>query len=123
MERLGALMAGLARDAAATRLGVGALPLDPASRGLDLVAALPVVRDMLGGVPGQGREDATPRILVQFAPRSGSTEADVRADVVNAGYEYVAGGAAAAGRERELRDRSLEHAGRPARWGSPSRRR
>jgi hypothetical protein len=91
VERLAALMTGLGRDAAAQRLGLGALPLDPTSRALNSAAALPVVRDLLGGLPGQGREDATPRILVQLAPGAATTEADVRADIVNAGYEYVAG--------------------------------
>lgn len=95
VDRLAALMTGLSRDGAAQRLGLGSLPLDPTSRALNSAAALPVVRDLLGGVPGQGREDATPRILVQLAPGAPASEADVRADIVNAGFEYVAGALAA----------------------------
>lgn len=101
VDRLGAVMAGLARDAGAGRLQVAALPLEPSGGNLDVAGALPVVRDVLGGAPGQGRgEDLTPRVMVRLAPGAGATVADVRADVVNAGYEYVDGGrteAAAAG--------------------------
>ncbi len=92
VERLAAVLTGLSRDGPAGRLGVAVLPLDGSGNGLDVAAALPVVRDLLGGEPGQGREDATPRILVEIGP--GIRESDVRADILNAGFEYVAGGAA-----------------------------
>ena len=98
VDSLGAVVAGLARDAAAGRLGVAALPLEQGSRNLDLAAALPIVRDTLGGVQGAGRgEDVTPRVLVRLAPGAPGSAADVRADIVNAGYEYVDGGVAAPG--------------------------
>lgn len=95
VDLLGAVVTGLARDGAANSLGVGVLPLDPSGYGLDVAAALPVVRDLLGGEPGEGRGDATPRIQVQLAAGSGLSESDVRADVLNAGYEYIDGGAGA----------------------------
>jgi hypothetical protein len=97
VDLLGAVVTGLSRDAVANKLGVGVLPLDATGYGLDVAAALPVVRDLLGGEPGEGRGDATPRIQVQLAPGSGLKESDVRADVLNAGYEYVDGGPAGAG--------------------------
>lgn len=97
VDLLGAVVTGLARDGAAKTLGVGVLPLDASGFGLDVAAALPIVRDLLGGEPGEGRGDATPRIQVQLAPGSGVQESDVRADVLNAGYEYVDGGAAPGG--------------------------
>jgi hypothetical protein len=97
VDLLGAVVTGLARDGAGGKLGVGVLPLDSSGHGLDVAAALPVVRDLLGGEPGEGRGDATPRIQVQLAPGAGVKESDVRADVLNAGYEYVDGGAAPAG--------------------------
>ncbi len=97
VDLLGAVVTGLARDGAGGKLGVGVLPLDESGFGLDVAAALPMVRDLLGGEPGEGRGDATPRIQVRLAAGSGVQESDVRADVLNAGYEYVDGGAAAAG--------------------------
>ncbi|HUR75990.1 MAG TPA: hypothetical protein VMZ00_17030 [Sporichthya sp.] len=97
VDLLGAVVTGLSRDRMAGKLGVGVLPLDASGHGLDVTAALPMVRDLLGGEPGQGRGDATPRILVQIAARVGVKESDVRADVLNAGYEYVDGGEVAAG--------------------------
>jgi hypothetical protein len=97
VDLLGAVVTGISRDNAAGKLKLGVLPLDSSGHVLDVGAALPVVRDLLGGEPGQGREDATPRILVQLVPGSGIKESDVRADVLNAGYEYVDGGAAAKG--------------------------
>jgi hypothetical protein len=97
VDLLGAVVTGMARDDAAGRLTAGVLPLDASGHGLDVAGALPMVRDLLGGEPGQGRQDATPRILVQLAPGSGVQESDVRADVLNAGYEYVDGGAAGNG--------------------------
>ncbi|MBA3742906.1 hypothetical protein [Sporichthya sp.] len=106
VDLLGAVVTGLSRDGVAGRLGVGALPLDASGHGLDVTAALPVVRDLLGGEPGQGRGDATPRILVQLAPGAGVKESDVRADVLNAGFEYVDGGTAPAGATRVVLVRS-----------------
>ncbi|GAA0634317.1 hypothetical protein GCM10009547_42930 [Sporichthya brevicatena] len=97
VDLLGAVVTGLSRDGAAGKLGVAVLPLDDSGHGLDVAAALPVVRDLLGGEPGEGRGDATPRIQVQLAPNAGIRESDVRADVLNAGYEYVDGGSAPAG--------------------------
>lgn len=97
VDLLGAVVTGLSRDGVSGKLAVGVLPLDASGNGLDVTAALPVVRDVLGGEPGEGRGDATPRILVQLAPGSGVKESDVRADVLNAGYEYLDGGAAPAG--------------------------
>jgi hypothetical protein len=93
IDRLGALAAGLARDATAGRLGTATLPLEGTGRGLDVAGALPIVRDLLGGAPGAGRgEDVTPRVLVRLAPGAASTASDARADIVGAGYEYVDGG-------------------------------
>lgn len=96
VDRLAAVLSGLSRDGAAGRIAREALPLGPAG-GLDVAAALPVVRDVLGGEPGQGRGDATPRIVVSISPRSAVAASDAQADISGAGYEYVDGGAAAAG--------------------------
>ena len=97
VPRLAAVLAGLAREQPAGRLHAAALPLDASGHALDPGKALPVVRDVLGGQPGAGRADTTPRILVSIAPGAALTASDARADVLDAGYEYLAGPAAAAG--------------------------
>lgn len=105
VDVLGTVVTGISRDSVAGKLRQGALPLDSSGHGLDVTAALPVVKDLLGGQPGQGRGDATPRIVVMLAPGSGLKESDIRADVLNAGYEYVDGGAAVQGAVSEVRVR------------------
>jgi hypothetical protein len=97
VDLLGAVVTGISRDDAAGKLKLAALPLDSSGHMLDLSAALPVVRDLLGGQPGRTNPDATPRILVRIVKGSGYQESDVRADVLNAGYEYVDGGTIAGG--------------------------
>lgn len=96
VPRLAAVLAGLARENP-SRLRITTLPLDASGHTLDQTAALPVVRDVLGGQPGAGRADSTPRILVSIAPGAALSASDARAEVLDAGYEYVAGAAAAAG--------------------------
>ena len=98
---LAAVLAGLRRD-----LGPGGgdfewgdLQLNPSGNTLDVEASRTTVIDVLGGRPGTD-PGGTPRILVQLAPGSGVKESDVRADILNAGYEYVDGGAATAGAGR-----------------------
>jgi hypothetical protein len=102
VDLLGAVVTGMSRDNAAGKLALGTLPLDSSGHVLDVSAALPVVRDLLGGEPGKGSSDATPRVLVQLVKGAGRTESDVRADVLNAGFEYVDGGTVAAGTSRVL---------------------
>jgi hypothetical protein len=97
VPRLAAVLAGLAREHPTGRLRVATLPLDGSGHMLDQATALPVVRDVLGGQPGAGRADLTPRILISLAPGASLNASDARADVLDAGYEYVAGPAAAAG--------------------------
>jgi hypothetical protein len=97
VPRLAAVLAGLAREHPPGRLRVAVLPLDASGHMLDQTKALPVVRDLLGGQPGAGRADLTPRILISLAPGAALSASDVRADVLDAGYEYLAGPAAAAG--------------------------
>jgi hypothetical protein len=97
VPRLAAVLAGLAREQPAGRLRATALPLDASGHMLDQARALPIVRDVLGGQPGAGRTDLTPRVLVSLAPGAALSASDARADVLDAGYEYVAGPAAAAG--------------------------
>lgn len=96
VTRLAAVLSGLARESAAGRLVVRPLPLDSSGTQLDPSAASPVVRELLGGEPRAGRTDETPRIAVSIAGDE-VTVADVRADVLGAGYEYLAGPAAPAG--------------------------
>jgi hypothetical protein len=97
VPRLAAVLAGLARENPPGRLQVAELPLDATGHTLDPGKALPVVRDVLGGQPGAGRADTTPRILVSIAPGAALNASDARADVLDAGYEYIAGPAVAAG--------------------------
>jgi hypothetical protein len=97
VPRLAAVLAGLAREHPTGRLRVATLPLDASGHMLDQAKALPVVRDVLGGQPGAGRADLTPRILISIAAGAALTASDARADVLDAGYEYLAGPAAAAG--------------------------
>jgi hypothetical protein len=97
VPRLAAVLAGLAREHSVGRLRVATLPLDASGHMLDQAKALPVVRDVLGGQPGAGRADLTPRILISIAPGAELSASDARADVLDAGYEYVAGPAAAGG--------------------------
>lgn len=95
---LAAVLAGLHRDLqpGGGAFSFGALVLNPSGNTLDAEASRSAVIDVLGGRPGTNPE-GTPRILVQLAPGSGIKESDVRADILNAGYEYVDGGAAPAG--------------------------
>ncbi|MGQ0630701.1 MAG: hypothetical protein ACT4P1_06630 [Sporichthyaceae bacterium] len=91
VERLAAVLTALALRG---DFLAAALPLDPGTGELDVDAAGSTALADLGGQPGQGRSDATPRVLVSIARGAGVRESDVRADVLNAGYEYVAGPAA-----------------------------
>jgi hypothetical protein len=102
LDVLGAVVTGASRDEMAGKLKLGTLPLDSSGHVLDVAAALPIVRDLLGGEPGQGRQDTTPRILVQLVTGAPFKESDVRADVLNAGFEYVDGGSVAAGTTRVI---------------------
>lgn len=97
VPRLAAVLSGLARAGAARSLVVRPLPVDASGTRLNAAAAGPVIRDVLGGEPGGGRTDATPRIAVSIATGEGVKASDVRADVLGAGYEYVSDGAALAG--------------------------
>jgi hypothetical protein len=96
VARLAALVSGLARDAPAGRLRTGALPLDSSGHALDPAGATAMITDILGGRPGAGRADSTPRVAVSIAPDAGLAESDVQADVLDAGYEYLRGEAVAA---------------------------
>jgi hypothetical protein len=97
VARLAALVSGLARDVPDGRLRTGALPLDSSGQALDPTGATPLITDILGGRPGAGRADSTPRVSVSIAPGAGLAELDVQADVLDAGYEYLRGPAVAAG--------------------------
>jgi hypothetical protein len=97
VPRLAAVVAGLARDGAGGRLRTGALPLDSSGQLLDAAGAAPLVSGVLGGRPGQGRADTTPRIAVSIAPGVASAESDVQADVLDAGYAFLRGPLVAAG--------------------------
>jgi hypothetical protein len=98
---LAAVLAGLHRDVApgGGQMSFGSLELNPSGNTLNAEASRSIVIDVLGGRPGED-PGGTPRILVQIAPGAGVKESDVRADVLNAGYEYVDGGAAPAGATR-----------------------
>jgi hypothetical protein len=97
VDRLAAVLSGLSRDASARRLGAGTLPVDEAGHGLDVAAAGPLVRDLLGGRPRTSLGDVTPRVMVQLRSADAGLAAEVRATLVGAGYEYVDGGTAPAG--------------------------
>jgi hypothetical protein len=92
VDRLAALLSGVARDAASGRLGSGALPIDRSSGGLDVAGGAPLVQDLLGGRPGTSLADTTPRVMVQLPEADSQLAAAVRAAVVGGGYEYVEGG-------------------------------
>jgi len=96
IDRLAAVLSGVARDSAARRLGAGALPVDPDSQGLDVGGAATLVRDLLGGRPRTSLGDVTPRVMVQLPAADQGLAAEVRASLVSAGYEYVDGGSARA---------------------------
>jgi hypothetical protein len=98
VDRLAAVLSGLSRDATARRLRAGTLPVDEAGRGLDAAAAGPLVRDLLGGRPRTSLGDVTPRVMVQLRSADEGLAAEVRATLVGAGYEYVDGGTAPAGK-------------------------
>lgn len=96
VRRLAAVLAALAHDATGGHLRTGTLPLDASGHAL-APAALPLIRDVLGGTPGRSRAEATPRVLVSIAPGADVTESDVAADVLGAGYDYLVGPAAPVG--------------------------
>jgi hypothetical protein len=96
VPRLAAVLSGLSREAPAGHLRTAALPLDTSGHNLDPAGAPPIITGILGGVPGQGRTDPTPRIAVSLGSGAGLAEGDAQADVLGAGYQYVAGPAAAA---------------------------
>jgi hypothetical protein len=92
VDRLAAVLSGLARDAAAGRLAAGALPVDPGTQGLHVARAATLVRDMLGGRPRMSLGDVTPRVMVQLPRVDRELAAEVRASLLNGGYEYLDGG-------------------------------
>jgi hypothetical protein len=98
VDRLAAVLSGLSRDTSARRLGAGTLPVDEAGQGLDAAVAGPLVRDVLGGRPRASLGDVTPRVMVQLGSADERLAAEVRATLVGAGYEYVDGGTAPAGK-------------------------
>lgn len=96
VSRLAAVLSGLALQGA--NLVVRPLPVDASGTRLDPLAAEVLVREILGGAPGGGvRSRATPRIAVAIAVGERVLASDVRADVLGAGYEYLADGSAPAG--------------------------
>lgn len=95
VERLAAVLVGLARSPG--EVVAAALAVDPDTGGLDVDAPNNTALADLGGRPGEARVDATPRVVVSIARGGEVRESDVRADVLNAGYEYVAGPAVDAG--------------------------
>ncbi|MGQ0626105.1 MAG: hypothetical protein ACT4PP_15840 [Sporichthyaceae bacterium] len=100
VERLAAVLTGLAARGGA--FGQGELPVDAATGGLDLSAARSGELERLGARPGEARVDSTPRVLVSIARGGAVRESDVRADVLNAGYEYRAGPPAPADAETSI---------------------
>jgi hypothetical protein len=100
VDRLAAVLCGIARDAGARRLAAGLLPVDPDGGGVDVAGAAPLVRDLLGGRPRTLLADVTPRVMVQLWTPDSQLAAAVRANLVGAGYEYVDGGTAP-GRPRD----------------------
>jgi cell envelope-related transcriptional attenuator-like protein/LytR cell envelope-related transcriptional attenuator len=92
VERLAAVLSGVARDASAGRLRAGALLADGQTGGLDVAAAAPLVREVLGGRARTTLADVTPRVMVQLPVRDADLAAEVRASLVGAGYDYVDGG-------------------------------
>ncbi|MGQ0845799.1 MAG: hypothetical protein ACT4QF_16890 [Sporichthyaceae bacterium] len=97
VARLAAVLSGLSRESAGGGLRVAPLPVDASGTRLDATSAGAVVREVLGGEPGAGRSDATPRIAVSIAAGEAVKPSDVRADVLGAGYEFLTGDPAAAG--------------------------
>ncbi|MFI1579603.1 LytR C-terminal domain-containing protein [Embleya sp. NPDC020630] len=92
-DKLSTLLANLAKATQAKLLQVRALPVSPEGI-LDINAAVPIVRELLGGTVRQGRVEAGPaRVMVEDASGKNGAQEDAHAKLLNAGVTYVPGGA------------------------------
>ncbi|WP_406296155.1 LCP family protein [Embleya sp. NBC_00888] len=92
-DKLSVLLANLAKATQAKQMQVRALPVS-ADGILDTAAALPIVRELLGGTVRQGKVEAGPaRVMVEDASGKPASGPDAQARLLNAGVTYVPGGA------------------------------
>ncbi|MGC0414573.1 LytR C-terminal domain-containing protein [Embleya sp. AB8] len=93
-DKLSKLLANLAKATQGKQLQVRALPVSPEGI-LDTAAAVPIVRELLGGTVKQGRVETGPaRVMVEDASGKAGAQEDAHAKLLNAGVTYVPGGAA-----------------------------
>ncbi|MFI6580395.1 LytR C-terminal domain-containing protein [Embleya sp. NPDC050493] len=93
-DKLSVLLANLAKATQAKQLQVRALPVSPEGI-LDGPAAVPIVRELLGGTVRQGKVAAGPvRVMVEDASGKTGAQQDANVRLLNAGVTYVPGGAA-----------------------------
>ncbi|MEU8139052.1 LCP family protein [Streptodolium elevatio] len=91
-DRLAAVLTSMAKAVQAQKFKSADLPVRPDGI-LDVAAAGPVVKDLLGGSVQVAKADGPARVMITDASgKSGAQEA-ARIKVVNAGYSYVPGGA------------------------------
>ncbi|MEU0931830.1 LytR C-terminal domain-containing protein [Embleya sp. NPDC005971] len=92
-DKLSVLLANLAKATQAKQLQVRALPVSPDGV-LDGPAAVPIVRELLGGTVRQGKVGTGPtRVMVEDASGRTGAQEDAHARLLNAGVTYVPGGA------------------------------
>jgi len=93
-DKLSAMLGALAEATQAERLQVRALPMSVEGI-LDLPAATPIVRDLLGGTVREGGEakEGPVRVMVDDASGKAGAQGDAQARLLNAGVTYVPGGA------------------------------
>ncbi|MET7303506.1 LytR C-terminal domain-containing protein [Embleya sp. NPDC005575] len=93
-DKLSVLLANLAKATQGKQLQVRALPVSLEGI-LDGPAALPIVRELLGGTVRQGKVATGPtRVMVEDASGKAGAQEDAHARLLNAGVTYVPGGAA-----------------------------
>ncbi|MYS81191.1 LCP family protein [Embleya scabrispora] len=93
-DKLSVLLANLAKATQGKQLQVRALPVSPEGT-LDGPAALPIVRELLGGTVRQGKVAAGPtRVMVEDASGKAGAQQDANVRLLNAGVTYVPGGVA-----------------------------
>lgn len=91
-NRLAQVLTSMAKAVQAQKFKSADLPVRPDGI-LDVAAAGPVVKDLLGGSVQVAKADGPARVMITDASGKAGAQEAARIKVVNAGYSYVPGGA------------------------------
>ncbi|WP_436777969.1 LytR C-terminal domain-containing protein [Yinghuangia sp. YIM S09857] len=91
-DRLARVLTSMAKAVQTQKFKSADLPVRPDGI-LDVAAAGPIVKDLLGGSVTVAKADGPARVMITDASGKGGAQEAARVKVVNAGYSYVPGGA------------------------------